>query len=203
MAINEKDNAWYIVKAYGKNAWKDTASLDVMRVCENGFIESAEGEMDVAFTNPFYFRTASGKDPAILQSNVNLAVTSSVGNLKNVHIDVMQDGHLIKTVTLKNGHGKFVMPVNAILKISASGHPVIYRGLYLDYPPHRKLLEELASGRWRDRYDSPARTFKPGEVPWDAFNFERTKKVLSDVKWTIELVPGPRDGFRKEFESLF
>jgi hypothetical protein len=203
ITISEKSNAWYIVKVYGKHAWKDTASLDVMSVCANGFRESSEGEMDVAFTNPFYFRIADAKEPEILQSTVDLSVTFAGNTLKNVHIELLQDGRLIKTMTLKNGHGKFVMPINAVLKISVSGHPAIYRGLYLDYPPHRELIEELASGRWRDHYDSPARKFKPGEVPWDAFNFEKTKKVLSDVKWTIELVPGPRDGFRKEFESLF
>jgi hypothetical protein len=203
LSIDEHDNAWYLVKVYGKHAWQDTASLDVMRICETGFRESANGEMDVALTNPFYFRKANEKEAEILRSNVELSVKSLSGNLQNVRIDLLQDGRLLKTITLKNGHGKFVMPVNAILKISASGYPVIYRGLYLDYLPHRQLVEELASGRWRDRYDSPSGKFRPGEVPWEAFNFEKTKRILSDVKWTIELVPGPRDGFRKEFESLF
>jgi hypothetical protein len=203
LPIREHDNAWYIVKVYGRHAWQDTASLDVMRICENGYRENAEGEMDVAFTNPFYFRNANTKDPEILQSNVELTVASSNKNVKDVAIELLQDGRSIKKINLKNGHGKFTMPVNAILKISAAGHPVVYRGLYLDYPPHRQLIEELASGRWKNNYESSTRKFKPGEVPWEAFNYEKTKRILSDVKWTIELVPGPRDGFRKEFESVF
>jgi hypothetical protein len=138
-----------------------------------------------------------------LQSNVELTVASSNKNVKDVAIELLQDGRSIKKINLKNGHGKFTMPVNAILKISAAGHPVVYRGLYLDYPPHRQLIEELASGRWKNNYESSTRKFKPGEVPWEAFNYEKTKRILSDVKWTIELVPGPRDGFRKEFESVF
>jgi len=67
----------------------------------------------------------------------------------------------------------------------------MYRSLYLDYLPHRDLIEKLASGKWRDEFDVK---FNAGEVPWDAFNFEKTKKLLSDVKWEIKLEPNERDG---------
>lgn len=89
-----------------------------------------------------------------------------------------------------SGKANFAMPVNGLLKINVEGYPVVYRSLYLDYLPHRDLIQTLASGKWRDNYDV---TFHPGEVPWDAFNFERTKRVLSNVKWEINLKQNERD----------
>ena len=82
------------------------------------------------------------------------------------------------------------MPVNALLKIKADGYPAVYRSLYLDYAPHKNLLEKLASGKWKDDYDV---TFNAGEVPWNAFNYDKTKKVLSNVKWNIDLNQNERD----------
>ena len=203
MVINEKERAWYIVKVYGKKAWQNTASLDVMKVCETGSREAAEGEMDVAFTNPFYFRRNGDSGPGILQSAVDLSVTSSGSVADDVLVELLVDGKSIKKLTLKHGRGKFKMPVNTILKITANGQPAIYRGLYLDYKPHRDLLEQLASGKWRDGYDSSGRTFAPGEVPWLEFNYDKTKKLLSNIKWTIELSPNVRDSLREDFGVLF
>ena len=94
------------------------------------------------------------------------------------------------------------MPVDAYLRISTGKDEPIYRGLFLDYQPHLQLLEKLTSGKWREDYD-PAVPFSPGEVPWRAFNFDETKKVLSDVNWKIVVTPNERDKLWEGFEALF
>ena len=103
---------------------------------------------------------------------------------------------------MKDGNGSFTMPVNGFLKIKAKGYPTIYRSLYLDYPPHQQLLEELATGNWLKKYDS-IRKFSPGEVPWEEFHFEKTKQILSNVDWTIEMTPNERDDLWENFEGIF
>ncbi|HUQ65233.1 MAG TPA: hypothetical protein VM101_03715 [Flavitalea sp.] len=185
--VKEKNRSWYIVKAYGKNAWVNPMNLDVMAACANKKnIESFEGQRDVAFTNPFYFRSKNERDPEVLTSNVHLTLSEK----KSATIEISVAGEKIKTVRVLSGQASFQMPVNGVLKIIADGVPTIYRSLYLDYFPHRNLIEDLASGKWKENYNV---VFHPGEVPWDAFNFDRTIKILSNVHWYIPLKPNERD----------
>jgi hypothetical protein len=208
LSITEKDKAWYIIKVYGKNAWKDPEHLDVMRVCEKGnekkFTDTVKRQMDVAITSPFYFWKTGVKEPGILISKVHLTVTppSQSQAFENLTVDVLVNGKKFNTIHLKDGNGSFTMPVNGFLKIKAKGYPTIYRSLYLDYPPHQQLLEELATGNWLKKYDS-IRKFSPGEVPWEEFHFEKTKQILSNVDWTIEMTPNERDDLWENFEGIF
>ena len=207
LPIIEKDKAWYIVKVYGKRAWKNTASLDVMRVCEKNKddeIEYREGGNDVAFTNPFYFWRREDKDPETLESKIDLTLNAPPGKpqINDASIDILVAGKTINTIKLSDGKAKFSMPVNALLKVMVNGYPPLYRNLYLDYPPHQKLVEDLASGNWMNKYDS-TKKFNSGEVPWQEFNFEKTKQILSDVKWNIELAPNERDSLWKDLDAVF
>jgi hypothetical protein len=187
VTIAEKEKSWYIVKVYGRRAWKDPANIDVMAVCEKKrMAEPVDGELDVAFTNPFYFRRSGDKDPGVLRSNVHLTISPA----EKGSIDILDGGKKIQTIKVSSGKANFVMPVNGLLKINIKGHPVIYRSLYLDYAPHRNLIEKLASGKWKNDYDV---IFNPGEVPWTAFNFDKTKSILSQVNWKIDLSENERD----------
>jgi hypothetical protein len=194
LPIIEKERSWYIVKVYGRHAWQDPGSLDVIAVCEGRQkTEPINGEQDVAFTNPFYFRQEGQKDIEPLHSKVELTLSDSSNNSATIKgtIELLLAGKKIKTISVTHNNVSFEMPVNALLKIHIDGYPVLYRNLYVDYLPHRNLIEELSSGRWREKYAS--RKFVPGEVPWEAFNFDETKKILSDVKWTIPLKQNERD----------
>jgi hypothetical protein len=207
LSIIENERAWYIVKVYGKNAWKNHSSLDVMRVCEKikgDSHEYREGENDVAISSPFYFWRKEDKDPSILQSKINLTVTGPDGKIpaEQVTLEILSGGKTINSIKLSGGKSQFSMPVNGILKISAKGFPTIYRSLYIDYPPHQKILEDLASGRWMNNYDSTLK-FNPGEVPWKEFQFEKVRKILSDVQWTIEMTPNERDHLWQDLDALF
>ncbi len=216
--IKENKRSWYIVKVYGKAAWKDPNFIDVMAVCEKKFpVEAIKGELDVAFTNPFYFRNKGDSVEAVLRSNVELTLSRK----ENGTIDLLDAGVLVNTIKITAGKAKFTMPVNALLKIKvdrqddlsspglsklaspglsklsspglsggSSKPTVIYRSLFLDYLPHRNLIEKLSSGKWKDDYNT---TFNAGEVPWEAFNYDKTKKILSNVKWHIDLKPNERD----------
>ena len=208
LSIKEKDKAWYIIKVYGKKAWKNPGHLDVMRVCEKGaeenFADTTKSQMDVAITSPFYFWQPGIKDPGILISKVNLTVSPPHQKqaFKNVTVDIFVNGKKINTIYLKNGKGAFTMPVNGLLKISTEGYTPIFRTLYLDYPPQQQLLEDLASGNWLKKYDS-TRKYNPGEVPWEEFHFEKAKQVLSNVDWKIENTRNERDDLWQNFEAIF
>jgi hypothetical protein len=192
--INEKTKSWYIVKVYGKRAWTNPESFDVMAVCHKKQpVELVEGPLDVAFTNPFYFRNTDEKDPAILQSKIHVTLSPA----KNGTIEIFDAGKKIKDINVKSGTASFTMPVNGLLKINVKGQSPIFRSLYLDYMPHRDLIEKLASGRWKEDYDIK---YNPGEVPWSAYNFDKTRSVLSNVHWNIVLKENERD---KLYAKLF
>jgi hypothetical protein len=193
VSIHEKEKSWYVVKVYGRKAWKDPKNIDVMAVCERTITpEKVDGELDVAFTNPFYFRKRNETQPAAMQTKVKLELHPA----KEGTIEILDAGEKIKTVKLTSGKASFSMPVNGLLKIMVKGFPVLYRSLYLDYPPHRSLLENLASGKWRNDYNIK---FNPGEVPWPAFNYDKTKSLLNHVDWYIELKENERDRLYAEF----
>jgi hypothetical protein len=205
--IAEKSKAWYVIKVYGKQAPQNPEQLDVLEVCSKGSKEKStdqpKPQNDVAISSPFYFWPTGVKDPLPLKSAIHLTVRPNQGLLpKNLRVDVLVNGALIKTIQLKSGKASFSMPVNGILKIRADGFHPIYRTLYLDYLPHLALLEELATGNWMKKYKS-TRKFNPGEVPWEAFQFEKTKEVLSKVNWTIDLNRNERDSIWEKFNQLF
>jgi hypothetical protein len=111
-------------------------------------------------------------------------------------------GRTVETHELSGGRVELTMPVNAVLVVDTPGHPALRRSLYLDYPPHRDLIERLASGRWLDAYGGKAR-LKPGQVPWEAFHFDEAQATLRNVEWTISLSANERDSLWEHFERLF
>jgi hypothetical protein len=208
LTITEKEKAWYIIKVYGKNAWSHPEFLDVMRVCERDslqqFADYNKERIDVAFTSPFYFWSENVKEPEAELSEVNLTIIAPGTSipLNNCKVEIWIQGKKWKTLMLKNGQGTFMMPINGVVKISSPGFAPIYRTLYLDYAPHRQLLEELLTGKWREKYGT-AKIFNPGEVPWEEFHFRKTKQILSKVNWEIEMARNERDGQWEKFDHLF
>jgi hypothetical protein len=206
LKIVDRENAWYVIKVYGRRAWQDTAMLDVMKYCRKalkGAHDSIGTESDVAISSPFYFRKTAVAEPPTLISNVDLEVVLPGGTAagKNVKAEIIVNGETIQTVNLLNGKGSIKMPVHALLRLSAEGNGVIYRTLYLDYTPFRNLVEHLASGRWLS--DDPRRKYNPGEVPWSAFQFEKAKHILSNVSWNIHFIPNERDPLWEPLEAVF
>ncbi len=207
VSINETEPAWYVIKVYGRRAWSDPEYLDILKTSQKMLYDSLpaseNGPHDVAITSAFYFWPEGTQDPKPLESDVNLSLVSSNGKpVEKVTVDVLLNGTSIKTEQVFNGKAHFKMPVNSLLKITSNDHKTIYRGLFLDYKPHLKLLEKLATGKWMDDYN-PAIPFSPGEVPWEAYNFNETRDLLSDVNWRIIIVPNERDDLWGGFEALF
>ena len=206
--IKEPNRAWYVIKVYGSDAPKNPENLDVMAVCERigdgTFAGDIHSENSICLSSPFYFRPENTKDPEPLESAVKLTLIEPESNqrAKEATIDVLLYGKKIKKLNARDGRLSFRMPVNAMLKISAPGLPTIHRGLYLDYPPHRQLIETFANGRWLEHH-SWKEKLGPGQVPWEAFQFEKTRAILSDVDWRIEMIPNERDSLWNDFEKIF
>ena len=112
------------------------------------------------------------------------------------------NGETINRHQLEGGSLSFSMPIQGWIRIRVEGYPEIRRGLYLDYLPHLKLLEELASGDWRSTLEK-GYLYTAGEVPWEAFNYEKTREILSNVNWEIEMKSNERDLRWESFDSLF
>jgi hypothetical protein len=198
LILREKKNAWVVVKAYGRRAWSDPANLDVSEVCEKiqkGSFNGGGGERDVCITSPIYFRPSGTKEPVPFQSNVSLTVVSPVDAkpLTNATVRLFLAGEEVRKIPLPAGRAEFDMPVQEVLLIEAEGYPPIRRSLFLDYPPNSNLIETLSSGRWRSQNHWNG-ILQPGQVPWEAFNFNETKLILSHVHWTIPMKINERDG---------
>lgn len=206
VTISEEEDAWYVLKAYGRKSWESTDYLDIMKLCDKDFNENIPPNhgslMDVCITSPFYFRKGEMADPPHLISDIELTLIDKKGApINNAEIEILLHGEAINKVTYKGEATNFNMPAGATLKISNNGS-VIYRNLYLDYTPHRDLLENLASGKWLDNI-SAKRTFVPGEVPWEAFKFDETKRILKNVFWEITFQENERDPLWVDFENRF
>jgi hypothetical protein len=206
--IKETEKAWYVVKAYGSKAGAVPGNLDILDLCikkEGEALPNFSGDRhDVCITSPFYFRNEGDQSPQGMISEVNLKLIdpSSGNRIKNAEVAVFVQGQLIESHTLTDGQLKTRIPIQALLKIKAPDYPEITRCLYLDYPPHLELLEELASGDWRTGLKDGL-LYNPGEVPWEAFNFDKTKEVLANVNWSIAMKYNERDILWEEFEEIF
>jgi hypothetical protein len=152
--IKESEKAWYVIKAYGTKTWQDAAPLDVLNVSDQLFHAKITPEQkeqhDVCITSPFYFWPEGVNDPETLISDINLSLTSVDGKeINNAEVEILINGASIKSIQVENGVANFQMPVHGMLKIS-SGNKTIYRSLFMDFKPHRDLLEKLASGSRAD-----------------------------------------------------
>jgi hypothetical protein len=206
--LREKEDSWYVLKAYGGRAPETPEALDVMAVCDRivagKSAPATRKDSDVALTSPFYFRTRGAVDPPGLSSRVRLKVVEpgTGAPVDEGTVTVQLVGRKIETRALQEGRVEVTMPVNGLLAIEVPGHPTLHRTLYLDYLPHRDLIERLAAGRWLEAYGGKGR-LQPGQVPWEAFHLDEARAVLSEVEWTIPLEPNERDGLWARFEGLF
>lgn len=208
IVVSEQSRAWYVVKAYGRNTQPNPQLLDVMSVCaqieEGRFNGEFNANADVCMTSPFYFRPSGETVPSPLVSNIKLRLVNPATGMPvtRATVQIALNGRLLQSYETSAGDFEFQMPVNAMLHITAEGYPEINRGLYLDYSPHRKLIENLANGDWLDR-NHWCENFQPGQVPWEAFQFEKTKEVLSQVDWIIPLEENERDALWRDFYKRF
>lgn len=206
LTIKERDDCWYALKVYGRRAWHDTAHLDVMKYCTKTMQMPADSvgvNSSVAITSPFYFRKEKQVEPTPLTAQISLSINAAPEQraLQNLKVEVVQNGRVVEQVRVVKDKASFQMPVNGIVKISATGHNPIYRTLYLDYIPYRNIIERIASGKWLESDGN--KRFNPGEIPWSAFSFDETKRVLSKVSWNIVYARNERDELWEPFWKLF
>ena len=206
--LKESEQAWYVVKAYGSKAVEDPKDLEILDLVikkKDVDLPDFSGDRhDVCITSPFYFRNEGDSPVQAMISEINLKLydPSTGEEIENAEVTVFVQGQKIESHSLKDGQLKMKIPIHAQLRIKAPAYPVITRSLYLDYPPHLELLEELASGDWRNSLKD-GQYYNPGEVPWEAFSYEKTKEVLSHVNWKIEMIANERDILWEQFEAKF
>ncbi|HSD65842.1 MAG TPA: hypothetical protein VLF95_04030, partial [Vicinamibacteria bacterium] len=165
------------------------------RIAAGSFDGALPPRASVALTSPLYFRPpGSPPGPAPLEPRVRLQLVDPGTRrpAERARVVTLVAGRVVGQVDAVAGRADLKMPLGAALRIEVPGRPPIHRSLYLDYAPHRALIEELATGRWLDRNGWRA-ALKPGQLPWEAFRFEETKALLADVTWVVELKDNERD----------
>ncbi|WP_353721007.1 hypothetical protein [Dyadobacter sp. 676] len=182
--LSEKDDAWYMVKVYGRDTWENPGDLDVLAFCRNSEYSATRkdfpgGKRSVAFTSPIYFRRKNEPQPAPLIARANLSVVSPATGkgVRKCTVDIFVAGEKIGTARLSGGKGRLRFPVNAQLKITDEGHEPIIRSLYADYEPYLAIQERIANGQWMAE-NNWKNTLNKSHVPWEVFQFEKTKKNL-------------------------
>ena len=208
LRLRESGPAWYVLKAYGRTS-RTPEQLDVRSIVDRltrGTYEGPwPGDSEVALTSPFYFRVPGAPaDPEPLVSRVRLRLVDAGSGepVENATVSVQVAGRVVASVTAPAGEASLRAPVQAVLRLEAPGRPTLRRTLYLDYPPQRDRVERLASGRWLDSFGGRKR-LQPGQVPWEAFDLEGTRRDLADVEWTIRWAPNERDALWEPFEARF
>jgi hypothetical protein len=204
--LKEREQAWYVLKAYGRNSVPSPEALDVMRVCEDIVAgrpaPALSPESEVALTSPFYFRPEGVGDPPPLRSRLRLTVVDPTTGtpVREGRVEVRLLGETMEVHKLIGGRAEIEMPVGAVLRVQVPGRDPLHRSLYLDHLPHRRLIETLANGRWLDAYGGRER-LQPGQVPWEAFHLAEAREILSDVDWTLVAAPNERDPLWGRFEE--
>jgi hypothetical protein len=196
--LRETEPAWYVLKAYGRTE-RAPDQLDVRAVVARITAGRFEGrwpaDSAVALTSPFYFRLpGTPPDPTPLVSRVRLLlVDAATGEpVKDATVHVRVEGRTVESRAAVDGRAELRVPVHSVLVLEAPRRPTLHRTLYLDYPPQRARVEHLANGGWLASFGGRER-LRPGQVPWEAFDFAGTKADLSEVDWTLPWAANERD----------
>ncbi len=206
LEISENEDSWYVIKAYGRKAWEDPKFLDIVKVCNKEFegsLPASHGDLhDVCITSPFYFRKAGFTEPLELKPLIHLTLKDDSGYPgKTYRLEILSAGRVTGSFESGDPEFSFEMPLGSVLRISDRNGTTLYRDLYLDYEPHRNLLEELANGDWLAK---AGKDFSSGEVPWEAFQFNRTRELFSgSIDWVLSFRMNDRDFAWEEFDKLF
>lgn len=185
-------NSWFIVKVYGRKRPDKKSFVDIFSYtasCEKE-LHSEYRELDqVAFTNPFYFVPADECEPKLLKPSLQGRIINSITGkpVTNATIKLLPvSGHSTVVTTGKRGEYLFNnIQLITEIGISAEGYQPKLLSIYNDYPPLKKYFEEIYSGEWANAN----RILQPGQVPWQVFNFTGIKRLLSALKWDIQLAP--------------
>jgi hypothetical protein len=209
LAVSEKSDGWYVLKAHSGKASRAPLDLDVRANVERAASgrpgPARDDDGDVCLTSPFYFRRKGvPAEPAALRSRLRLRLVDAASGqpVRGATVGVQVGGRVVDVLAAPEGEARGEAPAAAVLVLEAPGRPTLRRVAYLDYPPARARVERLANGRWLDDFGGRDR-LKPGQVPWSAFAFAETKALLSDVDWTIRWEPNERDPRWDAFESAF
>lgn len=198
--LNEKDRSWYVLKAYGKKAWKDPSNLEIAGWYDKK--RNAESsDRDVCITSPFYFMNKGQVHPQPMVSEVDLKL-SGIHSSANGFLNIIQLGKKIGQSPVKSGRAHFKMPINAEVEIVIPETPVVRRNLATDYKPYLQLIQPLANGDWQKDPEFSA-TVASGYIPWKVFRYHELKTMLKHVQWEIDLKENERDRKRSGFERLF
>jgi hypothetical protein len=182
--------SWYIVKVYGKHHPLKKEYVDVMsytELCKKEKHTEYQKVSSCAFTNPFYFQNSDFTEPKKITPSLTGKLIDKNTNIpiKNAEVKLI-DYETILSITTSDQNGEFIfdnIPLTARIIISRKGCDDIEKNIYLEYPPLKNYFASIYSGKWA----LENKKLQPGQVPWEVFQFEKLKKLLQKLNWTLEI----------------
>ena len=144
-----------------------------------------EKNTGVSLTSPVYFndRERIPVKPIISKINVqfvdgnNLPVKSIKTEIWNI------DEKIGELESDSSGTLRINAPATIDLRYQKPDGTVVQKWLFYEYPPILNLIEDTYTVSWAGKYPG----IPGGFMPWEAFHYDETRKILEEVNWTINL----------------
>lgn len=184
--VTEEETAWYVVKSYGKIYPQEETQFDVMSYadrCLNEFNYDYSKNTGVSFTAPVYFRTAGSTPPARIVSAITATLKDEKGlTLANIPVEIWDVDSMIATVTTdRKGRFHIAAPPTIDVRFTTPDGTRHQQWLFYEYPPLLDVMEYVYTLQWVKEYPG----IQPGQVPWEALQYQKLKSVLARVNWDI------------------
>lgn len=185
--VHESDAAWYVVKSYGKVFPQKEIQFDVSAYAGKCLFDSDNDYIrntGVSFTAPIFFDSPGWAPPVRVNSLIHGKIIDHMGEpLKNQPVEIWNiDEKLAELQT--DGDGNFMVraPATIDIRFTRSDGSCEQQWLFYEYPPLLDLIEDTYTISWAGRYPG----LKAGQMPWEAFHYNKMLEILRDVRWTIK-----------------
>ncbi len=186
--ITEKETAWYVVKSYGKIYPQEEIQFDVIAYAKQCLYENNSDytkNTGVSFTAPIYFRADGDSPPARITSEITGKLKDGKGRaLKRVRVEIWDVDSMITTVvTDRTGQFNITAPPTIDIRFTTPDGTRHQQWLFYEYPPLLDIMEHIYTLQWIKKYPG----IQPGQVPWEALQYEDLKSVLAQITWDIRI----------------
>ncbi|HLT81652.1 MAG TPA: hypothetical protein VKZ86_11510 [Cyclobacteriaceae bacterium] len=183
--VAENDDAWYVVKSYGRVYPEEDIQFDVIayaRQCLTIPNDDYVRNTGISLTAPVYFTSTKGKQPEIFVSDITATITDNGQPVPNLPVEVWNvDSCLAKLTTDKKGMFKISAPATIDVRFATPDGKQHQQWLFYEYPPLLDVMEYVYTLQWVKRYPG----IQPGQMPWEALQYDELKAVLEKVNWEI------------------
>ncbi len=184
--VNDTETAWYVIKSYGKVFPKNDLQFDVLAYAEKCLLNPDNDytkNTGVSIAAPVYFNTSDWQSPKPLISKIYVKVLDNYGDpLKKTLVEIWNIDEKLAEITTDNmGNFEIDAPATIDVRFTLPTGQKEQQWLFYEYPPLLDLIEDTYTISWAKTYPG----ILSGQMPWEAFHYNKTREVLETVHWTI------------------